>query len=68
MDSSGLSECSALASPGMALEKPGVVYIATPGSPVMRPQASAICAAACSWRVSTNRKPISAIVSSAGST
>ena len=66
IDRRGLPECMALASPGMALANPGVVYMATPGLPVIRPQASAMCAAACSCRVSMNRNPRSDIVSSVG--
>jgi len=46
MDSSGLPECIAFASPGAALAKPGVVYMATPGCPVILPQASAMWTAA----------------------
>ena len=66
MDITGLSLCMAWAKPGMALAKPGVVYMHTPGWRVMRPQASAMWTAACSWRVSMKRKSRSLITSSTG--
>ena len=67
MESMGLSLCRAFAIPGMALATPGVVAITTPSPPVMRPHASAMNDAACSWRVSMNRKSPSAITSIRGS-
>ena len=66
--SRGASEFRALLRPGMAFANPGVVYMATPGWPVMRAHASAMWTAACSWRVSMNRKPMSAITSMTGRT
>ena len=68
MESTGPSEWRALVSPGMALANPGVVYMATPGEPVTLAQASAMCTAAASWRVSTKRNSMSLRVSSAGRT
>ena len=53
----GFPECIAFVRPGIALAKPGVVYMQTPGRSVIRAQASAICTAACSWRVSSKRNP-----------
>ncbi len=47
----------AFATPVTASVTPGpAVTIATPARPVVRAHPSAMCAAACSWRVSITRK------------
>ena len=57
---SGLAAAHAFATPVTASVTPGpAVTIATPTPRVSRAQASAACAAACSWRVSTIRMPSS---------
>ena len=57
---SGLCAAHAFATPVTASVTPGpAVTIATPTPRVSRAQASAACAAACSWRVSTRRTPSS---------